>query len=85
VRSLGMQIRGGIHTGECEVVGDAVEGLAVHIAARVGDCAGAGEVWVTRTVTELVAGSGTIFTDRGARVFKGAPGEWHVFQVAPSP
>jgi class 3 adenylate cyclase len=81
VRNLGLQIRAGIHTGECEIASDTVEGLAVHIAARVGDCAGAGQVLVTRTVADLVAGSGTNFTDLGTRVFRGAPGEWQLLQV----
>jgi class 3 adenylate cyclase len=81
VGGLGMQIRVGIHTGECEFVGDTLEGLAVHIAARVSAYAGPGEVLVSRTVTELVAGSGIAFAERGAQIFKGVPGEWHVLQV----
>jgi class 3 adenylate cyclase len=84
VRNLGMQILAGIHTGECEFVGDSVEGLAVHIAARVSACAGPGEVLVSRTVTELVAGSGIAFVDRGTQLFKGVPGEWHLLRVSRS-
>lgn len=84
VPNLGMQIRAGIHTGECELVGDALEGLAVHIAARVSAYAEAGEVLVSRTVADLVAGSGINFIDRGTHPFKGAPGEWQILRVATS-
>jgi class 3 adenylate cyclase len=81
VRDLGVEIRAGIHTGECELVGNTLEGLAVHIAARVEAYAESGEILVSHTVTELVAGSGTTFTERGTHLFKGVPGEWRVFRV----
>jgi class 3 adenylate cyclase len=81
VSSLGMQIRAGIHTGECELVGDELEGLAVHVAARVAAIAEAAEVLVSSTVTELVAGSGTTFAPRGTHIFKGVPGEWRILTV----
>jgi class 3 adenylate cyclase len=84
VRNLGVEIRAGIHTGECELVGDALEGLAVHIAARVAACAQGSEILVSRTVTELVTGSGISFTERSTEFFKGVPGEWPVFRVEPS-
>jgi len=79
VRSLGLEVRVGIHTGECEVMGAKVGGIAVHIGARVAGRAEAGEVLVSGTVKDLVAGSGIAFTDRGAHVLKGVPGEWSLF------
>jgi class 3 adenylate cyclase len=79
VRKLGLQIRAGLHTGEIELAGSAVRGIAVHIGARVADEAGAGEVLVSSTVKDLVAGSGIRFVDRGLRVLKGVPGEWHLY------
>jgi class 3 adenylate cyclase len=81
VGSLGVHVRAGLHTGECEVRGDDVAGLAVHIAARVGPLAGPGEVLVTSTVKDLVAGSGVAFTDRGEHELKGVPGTWRLFSV----
>jgi class 3 adenylate cyclase len=75
-----MEIRAGVHTGECEVVGGKVAGLAVNIGARVTDAAGAGEVLVSRTVRDLVAGSGIAFADQGERELKGA-GAWHLYSV----
>ena len=78
----GIPVRAGIHTGECEQVGGDVAGIAVHIAARVMGEAGAGEVLVSRTVTDLVAGSGLRFSSRGARALRGVPGEWELFQAA---
>ena len=81
VRSLGIEVRAGLHTGECELMGDDVGGIAVHIGARVADEAGAGEVLVSSTVKDLVAGSGIRFADRGAHALKGVPGEWHLFAV----
>jgi class 3 adenylate cyclase len=77
----GLQIRVGIHTGECELVGDHIRGIAVHIAARVLGCAGAGEILSSRTVKDLVAGSGFRFTPRGAHHLKGVPDEWELFAV----
>lgn len=81
VRSLGFNIRAGLHTGEIESRGDGVAGVAVHIAARVSALAGAGEVLVSRTVTDLVVGSGIEFDDRGERELKGVPGTWRLFAV----
>jgi pimeloyl-ACP methyl ester carboxylesterase len=81
VRPLGIEVRAGLHTGECEVMGEKVGGIAVHIGARVAAIAGPSEVWVSSTVKDLVAGSGLRFTDRGAHPLKGIPGEWHLFAV----
>ena len=81
VQALGVSIRVGLHTGECELVGSEVEGLAVHIAARVAATAAAGEVLVSRTVKDLVAGSGVRFADRGEHVLKGIPDQWQLFSV----
>jgi pimeloyl-ACP methyl ester carboxylesterase len=83
VRSLGIEIRAGLHTGECEVIGDKVGGIAVHIGARVASLARVGEVLVSSTVKDLVAGSGISFEDRGTQTLKGVPGEWRLFAVAP--
>lgn len=83
VESLGIQIRGGVHTGMVEVVGDDVAGLAVHIGARIGAAAGPGEVFVSSTVKDLVAGSGFLFEDRGPHELKGVPDEWQLFAVVP--
>lgn len=79
VRGLGIEIRAGLHTGECEVVGAKMRGVAVHIGARVAALAKPGEVLVSRTVRDLVAGSGLAFEDRGIHVLKGIPGEWQLF------
>lgn len=79
--AVGLQLRAGVHTGEVELRGDDVGGMAVHIGARVGALAGAGEVLVTATVTALVAGSGLSFSDRGVHVLKGVPGEWQIFAL----
>jgi len=81
VRDLGIELRAGLHTGEIEVVGDDVAGLAVHIGARVGAAAGPGEVLVSSTVRDLVVGSGIEFTDRGSRALKGVPGQWRLHSV----
>ncbi|HUQ00680.1 MAG TPA: adenylate/guanylate cyclase domain-containing protein [Aeromicrobium sp.] len=82
VRALGVQVRVGVHTGEVELVGDDdVAGIAVHIAARVGAKADTGEVLVSGTVKDLVAGSGITFADRGQHVLKGIPDEWRLFAV----
>jgi class 3 adenylate cyclase len=78
----GMQVRAGLHTGECEVMGEDIGGIAVHIAARVSAQAGPGEVLVSRTVKDLVAGSGLEFTDRGAHELKGVPDTWQLYAVA---
>jgi len=82
-RSTGLEVRVGLHCGEVEVMEEDVGGIAVHIAARVGDLAGAGEVLVTSTVKDLVAGSGIPFADRGAKQLKGIPDEWRLFAAAP--
>jgi class 3 adenylate cyclase len=83
VRSgVGLDVRSGLHTGECERSGDAVRGIAVHTGARVAAMAGAGEVLVSSTVKDLVAGSGIEFTDRGLHELKGIPGEWRLYAVA---
>jgi class 3 adenylate cyclase len=79
VKALGIEIRAGLHTGECEMVGEKIRGVAVHIGARVAALAGPGEILVSRTVRDLVAGSGLAFEDRGTHVLKGVPGEWQVF------
>ena len=81
VRSVGLEIRAGIHTGEVEVADDKIAGIAVHIGARVGAAAAAGEVLVSRTVTDLVAGSGIRFDNRGEHTLKGVPGDWQLFAV----
>jgi class 3 adenylate cyclase len=81
MKGLGIQIRAGLHTGECEVVGEKMRGVAVHIGARVAALAGPGEVLLSRTVRDLVAGSGLAFEDRGTHVLKGVPGEWQLFAV----
>ena len=79
MRALGIEVRAGLHTGECELLGDDIGGLAVHIAARVNGAAGPGEVLVSSTVKDLVFGSGLEFEDRGAHQLKGVPGEWRLF------
>ena len=81
VRPLGLNVRAGLHTGECEVIDGKVAGIAVHTGARVASCAGVGEVLVSRTVKDLVAGSGILFEDRGPRELKGIPGDWQLFAV----
>ena len=77
-------MRAGLHTGECEVIGEKVGGIAVHIGARVAGLAKPGEVLVSNTVKDLVAGSGIRFEERGAHILKGVPGEWRLFAVAPA-
>ena len=78
---IGIEVRAGIHTGEVELIGDDVGGMAVNIGARIGALADGGEVRVSSTVKELVVGSGLEFAERGAHTLKGAPGEWHLFAV----
>ena len=82
VRPLGLTIRVGLHTGECEVIGSKVGGIAVHIGARVAAQANPNEVLVSSTVRDLVAGSGLRFHDRGSHELKGVPGDWKLFAVA---
>jgi class 3 adenylate cyclase len=79
VRTLGIEVRAGLHTGEVELAGSEVRGVAVHIGSRVAAEASPGEVLVSSTVKDLVAGSGIRFDDRGLRVLKGVPGEWLLF------
>jgi class 3 adenylate cyclase len=81
VQDLGLQIRAGLHTGECEVLGDKITGVAVHTGARVAAKAEPDEVLVSSTVKDLVAGSGIAFEDRGVHDLKGVPGEWRLFRV----
>ena len=82
VQALGIEVRAGLHTGECEVRGDDIGGIAVHIGARVSALAGSNEVLVSSTLRDLVIGSGLEFEDRGTHQLKGVPGEWHLFTVA---
>jgi class 3 adenylate cyclase len=82
VRALDIEVRAGVHTGETELLGDDIGGMAVHIGARVVARAGPGEVLVTRTVRDLVAGSGIAFDDRGTHELKGVPGAWDLLAVA---
>jgi class 3 adenylate cyclase len=81
VRPLGIEVRAGLHTGEVELRGEDIGGIAVHIGQRVSALAGAGEVLVSRTVTDLVAGSGIEFEDRGEQELKGVPGKLSVYAV----
>jgi class 3 adenylate cyclase len=80
-RHLGIEVRAGVHTGEVEKLGHDIAGIAVHIAARVAARASAGEVLVSSTVRDLVAGSGLDFEDRGVNELRGVPGEWRTFAV----
>jgi class 3 adenylate cyclase len=92
VQSLGIQVRAGLHTGECEIRDDDIGGIAVHIGARVSALAGPNDVLVSSTLRAVkrVAGnrgfggigSGLEFEDRGVHQLKGVPGEWHIFAVA---
>src|SRR5439155_16578341 len=79
VREIGMEVRAGVHTGEVELMGEDVGGIAVHIGARVAAMAAPSQVLVSGTVKDLVAGSGIEFEDRGAFALKGVPGEWRLF------
>jgi class 3 adenylate cyclase/esterase/lipase len=82
LRSVEIEIRAGLHTGEVELRGDDIAGIAVHTGARVAAQAGAGEILVSRTVVDLVAGSGVAFENRGVHELKGVPGEWALFSVS---
>ena len=82
VRPLGLELRAGVHTGECQVLDGKLGGIAVHIGARVAAEAGPGEVLVSQTVRDLVAGSGIVFDDRGVTPLKGVPGDWRLYSVA---
>jgi class 3 adenylate cyclase len=79
VQRLGLEIRAGLHSGECELTGDGIAGIAVHIGARVASKAPPGEVLVSSMVRDLVAGSGIQFNDRGTHALKGIPGEWRLY------
>lgn len=81
VASLGIEVRAGVHTGEVELVGDDVAGLAVHIGARIASMAGGGEVYASRTVKDLVVGSDLVFESKGTHELKGVPGEWDIYAV----
>jgi class 3 adenylate cyclase len=83
VHEIGLQVRAGLHTGEIELIGDGVAGIAVHIGARVAALAGADEVLVSSTVKDLVAGSTLSFTERGTHDLKGVPGSWRIYRVEP--
>ncbi len=81
LQPLGLQVRAGLHTGECEIMGDKITGIAVNISARVAALAGTGEVLVSSTVKDLVSGSGLNFAEHGSHVLKGIPGDWRVFSA----
>ncbi len=82
VRDLGVEIRAGVHTGECEVIDSKCAGLTVSIGARVAGLAGPSEVLVSQTVKDLVAGSGLTFEDRGEHELKGVPDRWHLYRAS---
>jgi class 3 adenylate cyclase len=82
LRQIGVDVRAGLHTGECEIVGGKIAGIAVNVGARVASLAGPGEVLASSTVKDLVAGSGIGFEDRGEHELRGIPGAWRVFAVA---
>jgi class 3 adenylate cyclase len=82
VQTLGIEVRAGLHTGECEVRGDDIGGIGVHIGARVSALAGPNDVLVSSTLRDLVIGSGLEFEERGAHELKGVPGEWRIFAVS---
>ena len=82
VKVLGIEVRAGLHTGECEIRGDDIGGIAVHIGARVSALAAPSEVLVSSTLRDLVIGSGLEFEERGTHQLKGVPGEWRLFAVA---
>jgi class 3 adenylate cyclase len=83
VRQLGIEVRAGVHTGECELMGDNVGGIAVHTGARIMAKADPGEVVVSGTVKDLVSGSGIDFQDNGTHRLKGIPGDWRLFMTRP--
>jgi class 3 adenylate cyclase len=82
VRPLGLQIRAGVHTGECRVIDGKIGGLAVTIGARIAAEAGPSDVLISQTVKDLVAGSGLVFEDAGEHDLKGIPDRWHLYRVA---
>ena len=81
IDELGLALRAGIHTGECELLGDDIGGIAVHIGARIAAMAAASEIVVSSTVRDLVVGSGIEFEARGSHVLKGIPGRWRTYAV----
>jgi class 3 adenylate cyclase len=81
VQSLGLKVRAGLHTGECEVMGQEIGGIVVHIGARIAALAAPGEVLVSSTVKDLVAGSGLTFRDHGSKSLKGVPDKWRLYSV----
>lgn len=81
-RAQGIDLRAGIHTGECEIIGDKLGGIAVHTGSRVASKAEPGEILVSQTVKDLVAGSGLQFAERGVHSLKGVPGEWRLYAFA---
>jgi class 3 adenylate cyclase len=81
--SIGLQVRVGVHSGECEVIGDDLGGIAVHIGARISAVAGPNEVLVSQTVKDAATGSGISFDERGAHDLKGVPGQWQLYAVVP--
>jgi class 3 adenylate cyclase len=83
LRGLSIDVRSGLHSGEIELRGDDIGGIAVHIGARISALAGPSEIYVSRTVKDLVAGSGIEFDDRGTHRLKGVPDEWQVFAASP--
>jgi class 3 adenylate cyclase len=84
MRSLGIEIRAGLHTGEIELSGDQVRGIAVHTGARIAAAAQAGEILVSSTITDLVSGSGIRFEDRGLHALKDIPRQWQLFAASGS-
>jgi class 3 adenylate cyclase len=82
LRALGIEVRTGLHTGECELRGDDIGGLAVHIAARVNALAGPGQILVSSTVKDLVVGSGITFAEHGEHTLRGVPEIWRLFAVS---
>jgi class 3 adenylate cyclase len=83
VQTLGIDVRAGLHTGECELENGDITGMAVNIGARVGALAQPGEVLVSRTVKDLTVGADLTFEERGEHALKGVPGRWNLFAVAP--
>jgi class 3 adenylate cyclase len=80
-RSLGLTMRAGLHAGECQTIGDKIGGIAVHMGSRIASLAGSGEIMVSSTVKDLVAGSGLRFRERGSHELKGVPGQWQLYSV----
>ena len=82
VSNLGIEVRAGLHIGECEIIDNKVGGLAVNIGSRIGALAGPSEIWASQTVRDLVIGSGFHFEDKGTHQLKGIPGEWRLLALA---